>query len=75
MDDNGQKVIEMIIALAKHLDLVVVAEGVEDPNQVSFLESLNCTYAQGYYFAKPMEAKGAKKLLEKKRLASVSSIL
>ena len=72
VDDNGQKVIEMIITLAKHLDLVVVAEGVEDLNQVSFLQALSCTYAQGYHFARPMEANDAKNMLEKKRLASMS---
>ena len=65
VDENGQKIIEMIIALAKHLDLVVVAEGVETAKQMSFLRSLGCTYAQGYLFAKPMDSTNAQKILKK----------
>jgi EAL domain-containing protein (putative c-di-GMP-specific phosphodiesterase class I) len=42
--------------LADHLGLVVVAEGVEKIEQEAFLKSLKCTYAQGYYYAKPMDA-------------------
>jgi EAL domain-containing protein (putative c-di-GMP-specific phosphodiesterase class I) len=56
INDDSEKVIEMIITLANHLGLVVVAEGVETVEQESFLQSLNCKYAQGYYYARPMDA-------------------
>jgi diguanylate cyclase (GGDEF)-like protein len=55
-NEESEKVIEMIITLADHLGLVVVAEGVEKIEQEAFLKSLKCTYAQGYYYAKPMDA-------------------
>jgi EAL domain-containing protein (putative c-di-GMP-specific phosphodiesterase class I) len=39
--------------LAKNLNFKVVAEGVENINQVEFLWKRNCDYIQGYYYSKP----------------------
>ncbi|WP_404377289.1 putative bifunctional diguanylate cyclase/phosphodiesterase [Vreelandella aquamarina] len=47
-------VVQGIIALAHHLDLNVVAEGVESSAQQQHLLTLNCDVLQGYLFAKPM---------------------
>ena len=43
-----------IISLAKWMNLQVVAEGIETKDQVELLKSLGCTYAQGFFYAKPM---------------------
>ena len=43
-----------IITLADHLNLAVVAEGLETQSNVAQLQALDCGFAQGYYFAKPM---------------------
>lgn len=56
-----------IIAMAKALDLKVVAEGIEEQFQVDFLKELDCEYGQGYLFAKPVSADEFKKLLIKDR--------
>ncbi len=48
--------VKMIIALAKSLNLKVVAEGVEKPNQQDCLENMECDYGQGYMFSKPVSA-------------------
>ena len=40
--------------LAENLGLEVVAEGIEDADQVALLQSLGCQYGQGYFFAKPI---------------------
>ena len=61
--DDGQKIIEMINALASHLGLVVIAEGVETPEQILFLQSINCQYTQGYFYAKPLDSQAATQLL------------
>ena len=42
------------IKLAKSLDMLTVAEGVEEKPQVDFLAEQGCDMIQGYYFAKPM---------------------
>ena len=43
-----------IMPMAKNLRLEVVAEGVETLEQVKLLKKLQCKYAQGYYFSKPL---------------------
>jgi EAL domain-containing protein (putative c-di-GMP-specific phosphodiesterase class I) len=43
-----------IISMAKSLHLKVIAEGVEDEAQMSFLRALQCDEIQGYYFSKPL---------------------
>jgi diguanylate cyclase (GGDEF)-like protein len=44
-----------IIALGSALRLAVVAEGVEQPAQLGRLQALGCRYAQGFYFARPLD--------------------
>jgi EAL domain-containing protein (putative c-di-GMP-specific phosphodiesterase class I) len=43
-----------IISMAKSLHLKVIAEGVEDEAQMSFLQAHQCDEIQGYYFSKPL---------------------
>jgi diguanylate cyclase (GGDEF)-like protein/PAS domain S-box-containing protein len=50
------RVVGGIIALAKALDLKVVAEGVETPQQLEILRSEGCHQAQGYLFSRPLPA-------------------
>jgi diguanylate cyclase (GGDEF)-like protein/PAS domain S-box-containing protein len=46
-----------IISMAKSLNLKVIAEGVEDEAQMSFLRTHHCDEIQGYYFSKPLAVK------------------
>jgi EAL domain-containing protein (putative c-di-GMP-specific phosphodiesterase class I) len=45
-----------VLDLAKHLDLSVVAEGVETEQQLDWLDGRGCHYVQGYLTGKPMSA-------------------
>ncbi|WP_181391975.1 EAL domain-containing protein [Deinococcus irradiatisoli] len=49
-----QALVQAIVALARALDLMVVAEGVETDAQLAFLNELGCDLVQGYLFARPM---------------------
>jgi len=55
VDADSLEIIRTIVALAHNLGMDVIAEGVETPQQLAHLKSLNCEYAQGYYFSKPTE--------------------
>ncbi|MEB3310886.1 MAG: EAL domain-containing protein [Snowella sp.] len=48
--------VKTIIAIAKGLDMKIVAEGVETEEQLKFLQQEQCDYAQGYLFCKPVSA-------------------
>jgi diguanylate cyclase (GGDEF)-like protein len=56
-------VVKAIIAMANGLDLDVLAEGVETEAQFNFLAAQNCTYAQGYLFARPMDEESYRRYL------------
>ncbi len=49
-------IVDTIIQMGRNLNMDVVAEGVEDEAQLSFLQKLGCTYAQGLLFGDPMSA-------------------
>ena len=53
-DHNSMQIVKASIGLAKTLDLVVVAEGVESKEEVEQLIDMGCSYCQGYYYAKSL---------------------
>ena len=60
---KGVQIVESVINMAHRLNLPIIAEGVETPEQVSMLQAADCLYTQGYYFFKPMPVENAEKLL------------
>jgi len=56
--------VKAILAMAKGLDLNVVAEGVETQEQLSFITAQSCEFAQGYLFARPSDEKTYRSYLE-----------
>jgi EAL domain-containing protein (putative c-di-GMP-specific phosphodiesterase class I) len=52
-------VVGAVITLAHNLDMKVVAEGIETPEHVAFLQAVDCDLAQGYLFARPLAAPAA----------------
>ena len=53
-NEEDQKMVNIILLMAKIFDLSVVAEGVETKEQFEFLKHNNCDIIQGYYFSKPL---------------------
>ncbi len=51
---QGHAIVEGITSLCKHMDKIVVAEGVETAEQAELLKKMGCQFAQGYFFGKPM---------------------
>ena len=55
--------VDTIIQMGRNLNMDVVAEGVEEEDQLNFLQKLGCTYAQGLLFGNPMSADNYLELL------------
>ncbi len=55
LDPDAWELASAIIALGKTLRFAVIAEGVENASQLSRLRALGCEYAQGFYFARPLD--------------------
>lgn len=54
-DKVDQQIISSIVELAQGLNLDIVAEGAETPEQVAKLKTLGCGVIQGYYYAQPLK--------------------
>ncbi|WP_229487832.1 putative bifunctional diguanylate cyclase/phosphodiesterase [Pseudoduganella lutea] len=63
-DANGTAIVQSILAMAAHLGLRVVAEGVETHDQAAFLAAHGGPGMQGYLFARPMPLPDMLALLE-----------
>ena len=64
---ENREIISTIIGLARNLGMNVVAEGAETLEEISYLKTLDCEFAQGYYYSKPVDSLGAQALLQAKR--------
>jgi diguanylate cyclase (GGDEF)-like protein len=53
---QGAALVRAIVGVGAALELVVIAEGVERVEQVGRLQALNCRFAQGFYFSRPLDA-------------------
>ena len=60
---NGAAILRSIVALSHELGKKVVAEGVELQEDVGFLRSIGCEYAQGYYYGEPMTQREVERML------------
>jgi diguanylate cyclase (GGDEF)-like protein/PAS domain S-box-containing protein len=56
IDKSDESIIKATLAMCQSLGLVVIAEGVETPEQLSFMKDNNCQIIQGYYYSKPLPA-------------------
>lgn len=65
----GSAIVRSIVALGHELGKKIVAEGVEAAEDVAFLRSIGCQYAQGFYYGEPMSDRDVLQLLKMVRSA------
>ncbi|MFI8688070.1 putative bifunctional diguanylate cyclase/phosphodiesterase [Rossellomorea sp. NPDC077527] len=69
--ESNKAIVSAIHAMAKHLKLTIVAEGVETESQLEWLKELQCEYAQGYYFSRPVPAERLSDFMKERKRAAV----
>jgi PAS domain S-box-containing protein len=62
-DGESREIARLIVMLAHHLNLEVVAEGVETHSQLKHVEEFGCEFCQGYLFSRPVDHTALEKLL------------
>jgi diguanylate cyclase (GGDEF)-like protein/PAS domain S-box-containing protein len=65
-------IIDAVVRLGKGFDLEVVAEGIENLEQLKLLEELQCEEMQGYFFSKPLPADEATEFIRKAEIDGLS---
>ena len=63
--DTDRRMIALIIDLAKYLEVLVVAEGVETKGQLNMLQEGGCDLIQGYYFSRPLPPEEFEELIKR----------
>ncbi|TNE62041.1 MAG: EAL domain-containing protein [Alphaproteobacteria bacterium] len=62
-DNEPYKILQMIGMLAQSLGHEVVAEGLEDTDHINMLRDMGFSFAQGYYYSKPVESASASEMV------------
>jgi diguanylate cyclase (GGDEF)-like protein/PAS domain S-box-containing protein len=65
-EQGGTALVQAIVALGKMLNMNVIAEGVETPEQYRWLRAMECPEAQGFWFSRPLDRNAAARLLQGK---------
>ncbi len=72
IDRDDREITAAVIAMAHNLQLKVVAEGIEDAQQLDFLRRNNCDIGQGYLFSKPVRLEIIQDMLNQGTIAPIS---
>ncbi|PKG23449.1 bifunctional diguanylate cyclase/phosphodiesterase [Niallia nealsonii] len=67
INTNDYALVKTIIEMGHNLNFSLIAEGIENEQQLNLLKQYKCQYGQGYYFSKPLPANEIEKLLLKKK--------
>ena len=62
--EEGVEIVRTILTMAHQLGMDAVAEGVETEGQLEILKEMECDYAQGYRFSRPVDAEGVGAILD-----------
>ncbi|SHJ94011.1 sensor domain-containing protein [Tepidibacter formicigenes] len=74
IDLNNNNIVSAIIAMAKSLNLTLIAEGVETDEQLKFFKSHKCNLIQGYLFSPPVDTDSFTKLINDSSIALENTI-
>jgi diguanylate cyclase (GGDEF)-like protein len=69
----SQKMVAGLLALAKSMDIIAIAEGIETQSQLDLLHRLGCRFVQGFLVAGPMPAQDIQRLLQQPMELAVRS--
>jgi len=69
-DDTLTLLTRTVVQVGRELGLRVIAEGIEQPRQLSALREMGCDYGQGFLVARPMAAPGVEALIRTSREAA-----
>ena len=72
IDPDSSEIIAAIIAMARNLDLLVLATGIETKEQFDFLHHLRCDRAQGFLFSRPMIAQDMLHFLAQRKTGTLA---
>lgn len=56
---DNLEIVRAVVQLARSLQMLVIAEGIEEPQQAELLAGLHCDIGQGYHWGKPLPADAA----------------
>ena len=56
VDEDDRNIVRVIIQLGRNLNMDVIAEGVESPEQEAYLQNEGCDEVQGYFYSRPLAA-------------------
>lgn len=72
---DGAAIVDAILALAKTLKLRVIAEGIENEDQLSYLVKHDCGFLQGFYFARPIYPEDVPNMLQENFSTQIQAAL
>ena len=74
-EGGSTHMMEVILQIAGYLNVPVIAEGVENEEQMDALKSLGCEYIQGYFFSKPVPPKDFEPfIMQRKEVEKIENI-
>ena len=65
LDEKSHKLVELVLDIAKYLEVPVIAEGIEEEPQLEALKRMGCDIVQGYYFSPPLPSDRFEELIKK----------
>jgi len=64
-ESEKREIVRTIVGLARTLEMEVVAEGIETPEQLAMLRELGCEYGQGYFFSSAVDEASVRGWMER----------